>query len=340
MKPIEALNRLTEIVTSFCVSQMFATACTLGVFEQLTAGPATAEELGKRLDINADGCRRLLVALNQLGLLERDKDRYRNSQLGSFLTSKSQIPLEPLSMWADPFYRMWEYLPDALREYSPRWRQALGTTAEETFAALYEDPIRLRRFCGIMNAYSIPIGQEIAERFDFTPFSCVLDAAGGPGGLSQQIGLKYPHLRVIVMDLPPVCKVAEDRIAADGLTGRFSTVTADLFAGPYPSGADVITLSWILHDWSDESCRKILHNCFDALPPRGALLISESVLRNDLSGKPFAALMSLHMLVVCEPGAKERSEAEYQSLLEDAGFREVQVIRLEGPRDLVVARKP
>ena len=340
MKSIEALNRLTEIATSFCVSQTFATACRMGLFDQLAGGPATAEQLGERLDINADACRRLLVALNQLGLLEHDGNHYRNSELGSFLTSQSETPLEPLSMWASPFYRMWEYLPDALREYGPRWQQALGTTAEETFAALYEDPVRLRRFCSIMNAYSIPIGQEIAGRFDFTPFHCVLDVAGGAGALSQQIGLKYRHLQGIVMDLPPVCKVAEEHIAANGLTGRFRTATADLFVGPYPSGADVITLSWILHDWSDESCRKILRNCFDALPSRGALLLSESVLRNDFSGKPFAVLMSLHMLVVCEPGAKERSESEYQSLLEDAGFRDIEVLRLEGPRDLVIARKP
>jgi hypothetical protein len=70
------------------------------------------------------------------------------------------------------------------------------------------------------------------------------------------------------------------------------------------------------------------------------LLVSESVLRDDFGGKAFAVLMSLHMLVVCEPGAKERTESEYQSLLEEAGFRDVQIIRLEGPRDLVVARKP
>jgi len=243
-------------------------------------------------------------------------------------------------MWGNPFYRMWEYLPDALREYSSRWQQALGTSAGETFGALYEDPVRLRRFCSIMSAYAIPIGQEIAARFDFNPFHCVLDVAGGAGELSQQIGLSYPHLRGILMDLPPVCKVAEEHIEANGLTGRFSTAAADLLAGPYPSGADVITLSWILHDWSDASCRTILRNCFEALPSQGTLLISESVLRDDFSGTPFAMLMSLHMLVVCEPGARERTESEYQSLLEDVGFRDVEIIRLEGPRDLVVARKP
>jgi len=51
-------------------------------------------------------------------------------------------------------------------------------------------------------------------------------------------------------------------------------------------------------------------------------------------------LMSLHMLVVCEPGARERSEREYRSLLAETGFLDVEVIRLEAPRDFIVARKP
>jgi hypothetical protein len=50
--------------------------------------------------------------------------------------------------------------------------------------------------------------------------------------------------------------------------------------------------------------------------------------------------MSLHMLVVCEPGAKERSEGEYKSLLEEAGFRDAEVIRFDAPRDLIIGRKP
>jgi hypothetical protein len=46
------------------------------------------------------------------------------------------------------------------------------------------------------------------------------------------------------------------------------------------------------------------------------------------------------MLIVCEPGARDRSEAEYRSLLEEAGFRDMELIRLDAPRDLIIARKP
>jgi hypothetical protein len=340
MKPLEALNRLVDIATGFCVSQTFSTACTLGLFEALSKGPATAEDLSQRIHIHPQGCRRLLVALTHLGLVERENGLYRNSELGNFCTSKSPVTLEPLAMFGHPFYHMWEFLPDALREFSPRWQQALGTTADEVYAALYEDPVRLRRFAQMMNAFSVPEGQEIAERFDFTPYQCVLDVAGGPGGIVLQIGLRYPHLRGIIMDLAPVCEVAAEYIHASGLTGRFATAAADLFTGPYPQGADVIVLGHILHNWSDESCRKILRNCFEALPTQGVLLVSQKVLNNDFSGTRFALMLDLTMLVAAESGARERSEAEYGSLLEEAGFRDMEVVRIDAPRDLIVACKP
>ena len=88
------------------------------------------------------------------------------------------------------------------------------------------------------------------------------------------------------MDLPPVCAVANEAIEAAGLATRFRSEFADLFEGPYPAGADAIALSWVLHHWNDDNCRRILRHCHDALPVGGALLISESVLQNDGSGTP------------------------------------------------------
>jgi len=46
------------------------------------------------------------------------------------------------------------------------------------------------------------------------------------------------------------------------------------------------------------------------------------------------------MLAICEPGARERTELEYRTLLLETGFHEVQVRRLETTRDVIVAKKP
>lgn len=333
---LAALNHLNGIVTSFMECHAFCTAVELNLFDALENSPATPAELANKLAIHPDGCERLLIAIEHLQLVQRTGDLFLNSAIGDLLTSQSPTQLRSLMMWAKPFAHMWEFLPDALREFSPRWQQALGTTAAETFAAIYEDPIRLREFCGMMYAYNA-LGEEIGKRFDFGPYRCLLDVAGGPGTLSIPIGRLHPHLRGIIMDMAPICKVAEENIRANGLAGRFTTAVADLFAGPYPAGADAILLGWILHDWSDETCHKILHNCHQALPPGGALLINESVLNDDLSGSRFAVMLSLHMLVVTEPGSKERSAAQYRRLLDESGFDMREVIRFGGPRDLIVA---
>lgn len=337
---LEALNQFNRIVTSYCESQMFFAASKLGIFEQLLAGPVTAEQLAAQLKLQPGACHGLLVGLSQMGLLQRDSERFSNTELAVYATSASTHPLKPMTLWGSLFAPAWGHLDDAVREGSPRWEQAFGATQQETFANVYKDQAALREFCGLMSAYSVPQGKLIAENFDFKPYQCVLDVAGGPGGLIIQIGRQYPQIKGIVMDLPPVCAVADEAIQTAGLSDRFISQVADLFTGPYPAGADAISLSWILHDWNDEHCRQILANCYDALPSGGALLITESVLENDRTGTPFSVLMSLHMLLLCEPGARERTENEYRTLLEEAGFRMERLVRLPSPRDLLIARKP
>ena len=238
----------------------------------------------------------------------------------------------------NPFYAMSAHLTDALREYSPRWQQTLGVTAADAFAALYADPAGLRQFAELMNAISAPQGRLIAERLDSAPYGCIMDVAGGPGGQSIAIGVRHPHLRGIITDLEPVCVVARENIAASGLNERFAAVAADLIAGPYGRRRRY-PLGHILHDWSDEVCDRILRNCAAALPAGGTLLISESVLHDDFSGLDAHAREGPSHVARQRVWRSRRSESEYRQLLDAAGFDVANLLRLDAPRDLLVARK-
>jgi len=337
-KLAQAQLRLMDVAFAFVSSQAFVSAHDLGLFDALTLLPATVEDIAPRIGIRPVACRRLLMLLASLGLVERDGDGFRNSDLGELCSSRSPVKLGATSR-INPFYAMTAHLTDALREYSPRWQQTLGVTAADAFAALYADPAALRDFAELMNAISVPQGQLIADRFDFAPHRCIMDVAGGPGGQSIAIGVKHPHLRGVITDLEPVCVVARENIAASGLNDRFTAVAADLLAGPYPLGADVILLGHILHDWSDDVCGTILRNCAAALPAGGILLISESVLNDDFSGSTVTHVKDLLMLLANESGARERSEPEYRELLDASGFDVTDLLRLDAPRDLLVARK-
>jgi len=80
----------------------------------------------------------------------------------------------------------------------------------------------------------------------------------------------------------------------------------------------VCLLKGIIHDWNDEAALKILKNCRRAIRPDGTLLIVEAVLTPSTD---------MDMLMMVLTSGRERTESEFRSLLEEAGFSMVQVIR-------------
>lgn len=333
-----ALSRLSEIRLGFVGGQAVHSAYELGVFEALVEGPTTLEELAERVCLKPVPCRRLLMVLVHLDLVAIEDGQFKNTEVGQFCTTRASVNLGPATRLR-PFDHMCEYLTYALRENGPRWVQAFGAPAKDTFASLYSDPVELRKFADLMDGYSIPQGRFIEECYDFSRHECLIDVAGGPGGQSIEIGVKHPYLRGIVTDLESVCVVARERIEARGMSSRFTAQAVDLFEGPYPAGADVILLGHVLHDWSDAACHKILRNCAAALPEDGVLLISESVLEPDFSGRGSTSLKDIVMLIANEPDARERSEEEYRVLLDASGFDVVELIKMATPRDLLVSRR-
>ena len=103
-----------------------------------------------------------------------------------------------------------------------------------------------------------------------------------------------------------------------GLAERTECSAADFFA-TVPAGADAYVLSRILHDWNDVDAERILSRCRDAMRPTSRLLIVEAILPERARDRPAAIRMDIHMMLLL--GARERTEAEFETLLERAGFR-------------------
>ena len=85
---------------------------------------------------------------------------------------------------------------------------------------------------------------------------------------------------------------------------------------------------WILHDWNDERCIQILRNCLKALPEHGKVLLAEEVVREDKNSslEEVTATSDLNMLAYCD-GGKERTRAQWNQLLGDAGFARIQFVQ-------------
>ena len=122
--------------------------------------------------------------------------------------------------------------------------------------------------------------------------------------------------------------------ARPGSPARCAFEPGDFFES-VPRGADLQVLKFILHDWTDEECVRILANCRKALEPGGRVLIVEMLVPPEIR-PDFVMLMDLNMLVVT--GGRERTEEEFGRILSQAGFRLARVTPTMSPFFLLEAR--
>jgi len=125
--------------------------------------------------------------------------------------------------------------------------------------------------------------------------------------------------------------VAKSRFADENLSSRCELFAADLTQS-VPAGADVYMLKHVLHRYRDADAVTVLKNCRAVIPQNGALLVIEFVLPplvSQTDPQLEGRLMSdLNMLAVT--GGRERSEREWRTLLEAAGFTLTRVYPVGG----------
>jgi hypothetical protein len=93
---------------------------------------------------------------------------------------------------------------------------------------------------------------------------------------------------------------------------------------PHPSG-DAYIMKYILHDWSDERCVRILANCRAAMNEKGHVLVVDNVIApgNDPGWGKLADLQG------------ERTKAEFAALFNEAGLKLSRVVPTKCPLSIV-----
>jgi hypothetical protein len=145
----------------------------------------------------------------------------------------------------------------------------------------------------------------------------ICDVAGGVGHMLAAILEQRPDARGILLDSPDVIKQADRFLRERGFADRIERRAGDLF-GELDARADVYTMKWILHDWSDDACRDILKRV-RATMPSGSKIVT--IDWHHERGRPNAATpMGDLLMIVCCEGGRERSPQEVHGLMRDAGL--------------------
>ncbi|KAK4420576.1 Eugenol O-methyltransferase [Sesamum alatum] len=165
----------------------------------------------------------------------------------------------------------------------------------------------------------------------------LVDVGGGIGTTAKAIADAFPDMKCIVLDLPHVVGGLEG-------TNNLTYVAGDMFE-TIPS-ADTVFLKWILHDWNDEDCVKILKKCKEAIDDnckdklRGGcrkVMIIDMVV--DVYETDNNKAMETHLLfdiaMMSYINGKERTKKEWAKLFFDAGFTSYNITPAFGLRSLI-----
>ncbi|KAA0038857.1 caffeic acid 3-O-methyltransferase-like [Cucumis melo var. makuwa] len=167
---------------------------------------------------------------------------------------------------------------------------------------------------GMINHTTMSIKEIVKSYKGFANIKQLVDVGGGLGVTLQIITSTYPSIKGINFDLPHVIRDAPSYHGVEHVGG-------DMFEN-VPNG-DAIFMKWILHDWSDDHCLKLLKNCYNAIPDDGKVIIVECVFPTEPETTTVTKSIAQGdvLMMTQNPGGKERTRDEFKTLATKAGFK-------------------
>ena len=330
-------DRVMQLGFGFWGSKTLLSAIELGLFTELAKGALDARTISERLGLHPRSARDFLDTLVALGMLERNAEGlYSNTgETDTFLDRAKPTYLGGMLEMANArLYGFWGSLTEALRTGQP---QNEAKSGGNFFAALYADPKRLEDFLKAMTGLSLAAAMAIARKFPWENYKTFVDVGTAQGGLAVQVASAHKHLNGAGFDLPAIRPIFEKYVHEHGLSDRLRFIEGDFFGDPLPE-TEVLVMGHILHDWDLEEKKMLLRKAYDALPPRGALIIYEALIDDERRANAFGLLMSLNMLIET-PGGFDYTGADCRAWMREVGFSETRVEHLVGPDSMVIGIK-
>ncbi len=330
----EGFAETAFLLRAFQVSKMLEVAASLGLADRISDEKRPFDQL-------ADECRaqpamllRLCRALAAFGVFSVDiEGNVGHTEKSRWLRSNATPTLHYAARyWGMPStWAAWGNLEYAIRTGKASFEDTFGMP---NFDYLSAHPQEASVFDAFMQHSPDDRHAAVAEAYDFSGASVVVDVGGGNGALLRAILAAHPHVRGILFD--------QESVVSGAVLGDYArrcAIDPGSFFERVSLGGDIYTLSQILHDWSDERCLQILGNCRAAMNDGGRLLVIERIL-DTAPGRTNAInfLADMHMMVLF-PGARERTPEEFTQLFTQAGFTPPRIIPTRSAYCMLETRK-
>jgi demethylspheroidene O-methyltransferase len=334
---------LFDITAGFVYSQILFACVELELFDKLAGRSRTAAELAPEMNMDVTAAERLLRAAVAIELLER-----RGVDAGG--AARYGLGKHGVSMPGNPgiaaMVRHHRMLYQDLADPLALFRGELSETALGRYwsYAGSADPAadgdeRVADYSTLMTASMGFVAEDTLDAYALKDHRCLMDVGGGEGRFLIHAGERWPHLQLMLFDLPAVVARAEPRLAAAGLKDRARVIGGNIKGDALPTGADVISLVRVLLDHNDDGAMTILRAVHKALPPGGTLLVTEPMSETPGAEPVGDGYFGLYLLAM--GSGRTRPPREHKAMLREAGFRDVRLAKTRRPLQtrLMLARK-
>lgn len=293
----KGLAYLNQLTWECRASRVLHVGVLLKLFTRLAEKPLDCNALAAACGAKADILERVLIACCALGLLEREGDAYRNTDLSQeYLVEGKPLYQGNIISHAARVWDYWHDLPQLVLENPSE-----------------PDESRDHRnfILGMRDITMAGRGQIFLDHIDLSGRKQMFDIGGGPGLYSILACQKYPQLTAVLFDLPETIAIAGQFVEEAGLTDRISLRGGSWETDDFGNGNDVVLFSNVLHGPTSMAATK-LNKAFDSMASGGMVAIQEFALNNDKTGPQIPALFNVMV------GAY--SKAELFELISQTGF--------------------
>ncbi|KAK7464327.1 hypothetical protein VKT23_006495 [Stygiomarasmius scandens] len=368
-------KRITQVVYGVYETAALDVAVNVGVVDALLEAPDVARglsvaELQSKLDVDAAKLAIVLRLLATKGWFHETSEgvfavtrpslqlsKGKNGWKTVLTPGKPKVADSLLKMLTHP---QWKYSQDS--------KQTAYQLAHDTDLIMFEHlykytPDTAKLFANSIKSLGDEFSPGILEDFPWQELDgrTIVDCGGGQGSMTLLLVPRLKNTSFIIQDLPGPLELAKKNLEVTlpeaYKAGRIKLEEHDFFTPQTQTGSDkVFIFRWVLHDWPDDEAVKILSEAAKGGGKGAKVLIIEFVvipgsIRSIESTTPtndplppyipadygqvstIAHDMGAHMLAILN--ARERTLAEYESLVNRAGMKVVKLWNTRSPLSLI-----
>ncbi len=332
----ETAEDVSTIAFGFMASKALFAGLHLDVFTHLADGPKTSGEIASETDTPENRLVTLMTALNCIGLVDYEDNRYANSPgAEAFLSRTSKYEFGDYLR-----YQIDQQMYPFLGQLNEVLDGSLAADAVDSYQHWMSDPEQAALYSNAQHAGSLSPGRTIARMVDLSRAKSLLDVGGGTGAMSIRLLEANPNLMSTIIDFPNVSEIGWRFITEANMVNRVRYIPSNALTVEWPKEQDAILMSYLFSGVPGGEVPRLVQYAFDCLASGGAYMVHDFMVDDDRTGPPMAALWQLQHMAFT-PDAHSVTAGWLKDEMEKVGFvdiRDDQII--PGLTHLVHARKP